>query len=122
MLVVEDDPAIAHLLKEYLSREEFEVDVAADGELGVELARGTRPDVIIVISSSPASTGLEACGRLRAFSDACVLMLMARGEEVDRVVGLSVGAGRPADGRHRADHGSSFEHSIGDTGLTIECE
>lgn len=92
VLVVEDDPAIAHLLQEYLGREGFEVHVAEDGEHGVELARGARPDVIILDLMLPGIDGIEVCRRVRVFSDAYVLMLTARGEEVDRVIGLSVGA------------------------------
>jgi len=92
VLVVEDDPAIAHLLTEYLGREGFEVDVAVDGEGGVEAARHARPDVIILDLMLPGIDGIEVCRRVRAFSDAYVLILTARGDEVDRVIGLSVGA------------------------------
>ena len=92
VLVVEDDPAIAHLLEEYLGREGFDVDTAADGERGVEVARDARPDVIILDLMLPGIDGIEVCRRVRAFSDAYILILTARGEEVDRVIGLSVGA------------------------------
>ena len=92
VLVVEDDPAIAHLLKEYLHREGFQVDVAVDGEHGVELARDARPDVIILDLMLPGIDGIEMCRQVRAFSDAYILILTARGEEIDRVIGLSVGA------------------------------
>lgn len=92
VLVVEDDPAIGHLIKEYLSHEGFEVDVAADGERGLELARGAAPDVIILDLMLPGIDGIEVCRRVRTFSDAYILMLTARGDEVDRVIGLSVGA------------------------------
>lgn len=92
VLVVEDDSAIAHLLTQYLSREGFEVDVAVDGEDGVDLARDARPDVIILDLMLPGIDGIEVCRRVRAFSDAYILILTARGEEVDRVIGLSVGA------------------------------
>lgn len=92
VLVVEDDSAIAHLLMQYLSREGFEVDVAVDGEQGVELAGDIRPDVIILDLMLPGIDGIEVCRRVRAFSNAYILILTARGEEVDRVIGLSVGA------------------------------
>jgi DNA-binding response OmpR family regulator len=92
VLVVEDDPAIVHLLTEYLGREGFEVDVAVNGEGGVEAARHARPDVIILDLMLPGIDGIEVCRRVRAFSDAYILILTARGEEVDRVIGLSVGA------------------------------
>ncbi|GAA3817464.1 response regulator transcription factor [Cellulomonas soli] len=92
VLVVEDDPAIAHLVAEYLTHDGFRVDVADDGEDGVELARQTRPDVVVLDLMLPGIDGLEVCRRVRTFSDAYVLMLTARGDETDRVIGLSVGA------------------------------
>lgn len=92
VLVVEDDAAIAGLLREYLGREGYQVDVAADGESAVEAARSSAPDVILLDLMLPGIDGLEVCRRVRQFSDAYVLMLTARGDEVDRVVGLSVGA------------------------------
>lgn len=92
VLVVEDDPAITHLLTEYLTREGFDVDTVGDGEHGVDLARDTRPDVIILDLMLPGIDGIEVCRRVRVFSDAYILILTARGEEVDRVIGLSVGA------------------------------
>lgn len=92
VLVVEDDPAIAHLVAEYLRHEDFGVDVATDGERGVELARDARPDVIILDVMLPGIDGIEVCRRVRTFSDAYILILTARGDEVDRVIGLSVGA------------------------------
>lgn len=92
VLVVEDDPAIADLVAQYLGHEGYQVDVAADGERGVELARESRPDVILLDLMLPGIDGLEVCRQVRTFTDAYVLMLTARGDEVDRVVGLSVGA------------------------------
>ncbi len=92
ILVVEDDPTIAHLLDAYLSSEGFDVRVVGDGEAGLELAHRVRPDVVILDLMLPGIDGIEVCRRLRTFSDAYVLMLTARGEEVDRVIGLSVGA------------------------------
>jgi len=92
ILVVEDDPAIAHLVAEYLGHEGYQVEVAGDGERGVELAREAAPDVILLDVMLPGIDGVEVCRQVRTFSDAYVLMLTARGDEVDRVVGLSVGA------------------------------
>lgn len=92
VLVVEDEPPIVRVLVGYLEREGFEVIVAEDGETAVEAARQHRPDVVVLDLMLPGIDGLEVCRQVRAFSDAYVLMLTARTDEVDRVVGLSVGA------------------------------
>lgn len=92
VLVVEDDPAISRLVKTYLEGEGFTVVVTADGESGVELARTDRPDVIVLDLMLPGMDGIEVCRRVRTFSDTYVIMLTARTEEVDRLIGLSVGA------------------------------
>ena len=92
ILVVDDEPPIVELVRGYLERESFQVSVAYDGLDGLDRAMAERPDVIVLDVMLPGLDGLEVCRRLRSFSDAYVLMLTARGEEVDRVVGLSVGA------------------------------
>lgn len=92
VLVVEDDPAISRLVKTYLEGEGFTVVVTADGESGVELARTDHPDVIVLDLMLPGMDGIEVCRRVRTFSDTYVIMLTARTEEVDRLIGLSVGA------------------------------
>jgi DNA-binding response OmpR family regulator len=91
-LVVEDEKPFAQLVRSYLEREGFEVDTAADGETAVELARERSPDVIVLDLMLPGIDGVEACRRIRAFSDAYVVMLTARAEEADKIVGLSTGA------------------------------
>ena len=92
VLVVDDEPPIVELVRGYLEREGYEVDVAADGPSAVAQARARRPDVVILDLMLPGIDGLEVCRELRSFSDAYVLMLTARSEELDRVVGLAVGA------------------------------
>lgn len=92
VLVVEDDPAISRLVESYLAREGFTVAVTADGESGVELARADPPDVIVLDLMLPGIDGIEVCRRIRTFSDTYVIMLTARTEEIDRLIGLSVGA------------------------------
>lgn len=92
MLLVDDEPPIVELLTVYLAREGYEVSSAGDGLTAVEAVRRGAPDVVILDVMLPGLDGLEACRRIRAFSDAYVLMLTARGEEVDRIVGLTVGA------------------------------
>ncbi|CAN5349361.1 response regulator transcription factor [soil metagenome] len=92
VLVVEDDPPISRLVVTYLEQEGFTVDAAADGETGVELARSRRPDVIVLDLMLPGMDGIEVCRRIRTFSEAYIIMLTARTEEIDRLIGLSVGA------------------------------
>ncbi len=92
VLVVEDDPPISGLVASYLEEEGFTVDVAADGETGVDLVRSRRPDVIVLDLMLPGMDGIEVCRRVRTFSGAYIIMLTARTEEIDRLIGLSVGA------------------------------
>ena len=91
-LVVEDEEPFARLVRAYLEREGFEVDAAADGETGVKLARERSPDVVVLDLMLPGIDGVETCRRLRTFSDAYVVMLTARADEADKIVGLSTGA------------------------------
>ncbi len=92
ILVVDDEPPIVELVRGYLERDGYEVLSAPDGLGGLELARTSSPDVLVLDVMLPGLDGIEVCRQLRTFSDAYVLMLTARGEEIDRVVGLSVGA------------------------------
>jgi len=91
-LVVEDEPPLARLVASYLEREGFEVTIAGDGERAVDLAKAFQPEVVVLDLMLPRMDGIEACRRIRAFSDAYVVMLTARSEEVDKLVGLGVGA------------------------------
>ena len=91
-LVVDDEAAFVTIVQAYLEREGFEVASAADGERAVELARQLEPDVIVLDLMLPGIDGIEACRRIRGFSDAYIVMLTARSEEVDKIVGLSTGA------------------------------
>lgn len=92
ILVVDDEPPIVELLTGYLEREGWLVRGASDGTAALESVRTFEPDVVILDVMLPGLDGVEVCRRLRAFSDAYVLMLTARGEEIDRIVGLTVGA------------------------------
>ncbi len=91
-LVVDDEPPLVRLVTSYLEREGFQVQAAGDGERAVELAKDWQPEVIVLDLMLPGTDGIEACRRIRAFSDAYVVMLTARAEEVDKLVGLGVGA------------------------------
>lgn len=91
-LVVDDEPPLVQVVSGYLTREGFDVVTAADGNAAVESARDTEPDVIVLDLMLPGIDGIEACRRIRAFSDAYIIMLTAKSDEVDKLVGLSVGA------------------------------
>ena len=91
-LVVEDEPALADLVADYLTRDGFEVEIARDGEEAVRRARSLDPDVVVLDLGLPGIDGIEVCRQLRTFSDCYVVMLTARAEEVDKLVGLTVGA------------------------------
>ena len=92
ILVVDDEPPIVDLVTGYLEREGWVVESAGDGPAAVEAVRRLEPDVVILDVMLPGFDGVEVCRQLRTFSDAYVLMLTARGEEIDRIVGLTVGA------------------------------
>ncbi len=92
VLLVDDEPPIVELLAGYLAREGYAVASVGDGQAAVDAVREQDPDVVILDVMLPGLDGVEACRQIRAFSDAYVLMLTARGEEVDRIVGLTVGA------------------------------
>jgi len=91
-LVIEDDRHIATLVKTYLERGGFRAEIAADGEAGLELARRLNPCLVILDLMLPKLDGLEVCRRLRSTSEVPVLMLTARGEEVDRLLGFALAA------------------------------
>src|SRR5579864_234658 len=92
VLVVDDEENLVELVRGYLEREGFNVWAAFDGPSAVEAAHAHQPDLVVLDLMLPGFDGLEVCRRLRQFSDAYVLMLTARTDEVDRVVGLEVGA------------------------------
>ena len=91
-LVVDDEPPLVQVVSGYLVREGFDVVTATDGEAAVAAAREHSPDVIVLDLMLPGIDGVEACRRIRTFSDAYILMLTAKTGEVDKLVGLSVGA------------------------------
>ena len=91
-VVVDDERALADDVRSYLERDGFEVATAADGETGLELVRTVDPDVVVLDLGLPGMDGIEVCRSLRTFSDCYVVMLTARADEIDTLVGLSVGA------------------------------
>lgn len=91
-LVVEDEERLAGLIGSYLQRDGFDVTLAHDGLRAVEAAREVDPDVVVLDLGLPSLGGVEVCRRIRTFSDCYVVMLTARADEVDTLIGLSVGA------------------------------
>ena len=92
VLIIEDDPNVADVVTRYLEREGYAVESAADGLAGLELALSDPPDLVVLDLMLPSLSGFEVCRRLRATAPVPVIMLTARGEEVDRIAGLELGA------------------------------
>ncbi|MFO8035201.1 MAG: response regulator transcription factor [Anaerolineales bacterium] len=92
ILLIDDEPSILELVTAYLEQEGFDYHTALDGPTGLELARSYEPDLIVLDIMLPGMDGIELLTRLRRRSDVYVIMLTAKGEETDKIVGLSVGA------------------------------
>jgi DNA-binding response OmpR family regulator len=92
VLVVDDEPQIATIARDYLTRAGFSVAVAADGATGLELTRRTQPDLVVLDLGLPRLDGFEVARALRRESDVPIIMLTARVDETDRLHGFEVGA------------------------------
>ncbi len=92
ILVVDDEPGILNLVTAYLRQEGFEYYTASDGPAGLKAARAFRPDLIVLDIMLPGIDGLEILQHLRRETNVYVILLTARAEEMDKIVGLSVGA------------------------------
>ena len=92
ILIIEDDEAIVRVLRRSLAYDGYTVDVALDGETGLQIARDNHPDLVILDWMLPGMDGLEVCQRLRAGGNIPVLMLTAKDTTADRVQGLDAGA------------------------------
>lgn len=92
VLVVDDETDLAQLIEGYLRKAGLEVAVRHDGTEAVAAVRDFIPDVLVLDLGLPGLDGIEVCRQVRTFSDCHVLMLTARDDEVDKIVGLSVGA------------------------------
>jgi two-component system OmpR family response regulator len=92
LLVVDDDAELRALLREYLQRNGYRVTVVPDGKSMWAALDGTKPDLIVLDLMLPGDDGLTLCSHLRARSRIPIIMLTARGEETDRIVGLEMGA------------------------------
>jgi DNA-binding response OmpR family regulator len=92
VLVVEDEMKIARLVRDYLRHAGFEVIVTSDGESALASARRARPDLVVLDLGLPGRDGLDVTRELRRWSNVPIVMLTARGDEADRIVGLELGA------------------------------
>ncbi|MCB9140404.1 MAG: response regulator transcription factor [Caldilineaceae bacterium] len=92
ILVVDDEPKIVKIAKDYLERSQYQVAVAYDGVEALAAARHTPPDLVVLDLNLPKMDGLDVCRALRRESDVPIIMLTARGEETDRLIGLELGA------------------------------
>jgi DNA-binding response OmpR family regulator len=92
ILVVDDEPPILDLIASYLRADGFNVHTAQDGPSALAQARAVRPDLIVLDVMLPGMDGMEVCRRIQQEFDVYILMLTARAEEIDKIVGLSVGA------------------------------
>jgi len=92
ILVIDDDPGLTSLLAEYLQTRGLEVATAPDGEQGLATLRAGGVDLVILDVMLPGKDGFEICREIRAESRVPVIMLTARGDELDRIVGLELGA------------------------------
>ncbi len=92
ILVVDDEPRIVEVLKLYLEKDSYQVVTASDGRQAVELARKEKPDLIILDLMLPGIDGLEVCRQVRSVSNIPIIMLTARTEDADKLVGLELGA------------------------------
>jgi DNA-binding response OmpR family regulator len=92
VLVVDDDPTVAEVITRYLEREGYEVEAVPDGAIALDRALEDLPSLLVLDLMLPGLDGLEVCRRLRSVAPVPVIMLTARGDEEDRVLGLELGA------------------------------
>jgi two-component system, OmpR family, response regulator VicR len=92
VLVVEDEPSVSNLLAYNLRKARYEVQIASDGRQALQLTRDLMPDLIVLDLMLPEIDGLDVCREIRRKSDVPIIILTAQGEEIDRVVGLELGA------------------------------
>ncbi|MFG2058729.1 response regulator [Micromonospora sp. NPDC048930] len=92
VLVVDDERSLAKVVASYLERDGHEVSCVFDGRAAVAAVRRDQPDVVVLDLALPGLDGIEVCRQIRTFTDCYVVMLTARSEEVDKLIGLGVGA------------------------------
>jgi len=125
VLVVDDEPIVREVVVRYLAREGHETLEAADGIAARGAIERAEPDLVVLDVMLPGTDGLELCRWIRARSELPVIMLTARGEEADRIVGLELGADdyvtKPFSPRELAARVRSVLRRAAPTGETVEC-
>jgi DNA-binding response OmpR family regulator len=124
VLVVDDEPIVREVVVRYLAREGYETIEAADGDAARVLMEGSEPDLVVLDVMLPGTDGLALCRWIRARSELPVIMLTARGEEADRIVGLELGADdyvtKPFSPRELAARVRSVLRRSGPAGSAVE--
>ena len=92
ILIIEDEPKVARLARDYLEKNNYRVLIANDGKSGLTTARTEKPDMLVLDLMLPGMDGLDVCRALRRESNIPIIMLTARAEETDRLIGLELGA------------------------------
>jgi DNA-binding response OmpR family regulator len=92
ILVVDDEPIVREVVAQYLRQDGFDVEVAADGPEALSNFNRARPDLVLLDLMLPGIDGIEVCRRIRAQSNVPVIMVTAKGDETDTIIGLGVGA------------------------------
>ena len=92
VLIVEDEESLARTIAYNLRRQGYQVETASDGERALELALASQPDLVVLDLMLPGMDGFDVCRQIRRSSAVPLLMLTARDDEIDRVVGLEIGA------------------------------
>lgn len=92
ILVIDDEPKIAKLARDYLEKAGYQVFTAGDGKTALAIARSEKPDLVVLDLNLPGMDGLDVCRSLRRDSDVPIIMLTARVDETDRLIGLELGA------------------------------
>ena len=119
LLIVEDDPEISRLLADFLQREGFEVECADSGKAMDAVLQRMRPDLLVLDLMLPGEDGLSICRRLRADDNIPILMLTAKSDEIDRVVGLEMGADDYLTKPFRKNFRSGATRSTGSWSISI---
>jgi DNA-binding response OmpR family regulator len=92
ILIVDDEPIVREVVSQYLTQDGFKVETASDGLEAISRFSTARPDLVLLDLMLPGIDGLEVCRRIRAQSNVPVIMVTAKGDEIDTIIGLSVGA------------------------------
>ena len=92
ILLVEDDSTLSFIVQDALTREGFDVVCASNGDLGLKLFKESEPDIIVADVMMPKMDGFEVCQQIREFSNMPIVMLTAKGDDMDKILGLEYGA------------------------------